>query len=50
MVYVSTYAGKRHSKNEDAVLVGNIILTDTSAIFPILEELIKYNCNYSGPL
>ena len=35
MVYVSTHAGKRHSKSEDSVLVGEEVMFDTSGAFPI---------------
>lgn len=37
MIYVSTHAGKRHSKSEDAVLVGSEVLTETSETLPMPE-------------
>ena len=38
MIYVSTHAGKRHTVSEDAVLVGNQILTETSGTFPVPQQ------------
>jgi len=35
MVYVSTRAGKRHNKSEDAVLVGKTVLSEVSEILPV---------------
>ena len=37
MVYVSTHAGKRHNISEDAVLVGEDVLTETSEVLPMPE-------------
>lgn len=38
MIYVSTYAGKRHNKSEDAVVVGTKVLRETSAAMPMPQN------------
>ena len=38
MVYVSTHAGKRHSLSEDSVLVGSVVLTETTEALPMPQK------------
>ena len=37
MIYVSTHAGKRHSLSEDAVLVGEEVVSDASGVYSMPE-------------
>lgn len=38
MIYAATHAGKRHEKSEDAVLVGEILLSDEEDTLPVPRD------------
>ena len=38
MIYIDTRKGKHHKISEDAVLVGDFIISDESDVLPVPEE------------